>query len=243
MAVALLAAASDGVNGRGDLKYWRYYCSDLRRAHRTARIVLGLEDGDGNDIVDGGESIDLVVDPRLRELAKGAREGYPKKLRMEEAMELRRREAPDDGAILRIPKLESIDDAWNRAKDWIDSLVEDASDEYYSQERDGEGSCDEANGSDASSTPKVYDVFALSHSAMIRTMIHRMVDDELPRPYATTGEGSLLIPNLSRTIIDVRPHGKELDADRRREWTPSLFRLTDVSHLGSGPSSGGPPYL
>merc|ERR1719253_718012 len=44
VAVAKLAAASDMINGKL-LRYWRVYCSDLNRAHRTARIVLGLEDG------------------------------------------------------------------------------------------------------------------------------------------------------------------------------------------------------
>ena len=28
--------------------YWRTYCSDLHRAHRTAKIALGLEDVHGN---------------------------------------------------------------------------------------------------------------------------------------------------------------------------------------------------
>ncbi|EED88436.1 phosphoglycerate mutase, partial [Thalassiosira pseudonana CCMP1335] len=77
--VAQLASQSDDINGNGrKLQYWRMYCSDLDRAHRTARIVLGLED-----------DINLVVDARLRELAKGAREGFLKSLTYEEAMELR----------------------------------------------------------------------------------------------------------------------------------------------------------
>jgi len=243
--VAVASAATAYVEG---LRFWRTYCSDLYRAHRTARIVLGLEDGDGN--ARGTTSdVDLIVDSRLRELAKGAREGYLKKLSHDEAMAMRRREAgiSDNEVEIEVPKLESIDDAWRRAKDWIDCLVRDASDDYYSfndaKEGQDDASCDS---NESENDPKIYDVFALSHSALIRTMIHKMVDAELPSNYATTKEGSLSIPNLSCTVIDVRPYEchhfpKERD-DHSIRWRPSLFRLTDVSHLSKVPPKG-PPYL
>jgi len=48
VAIARLAATSDMINGKG-LQYYRHYCSDLGRAHRTARIILGLEDDDDGD--------------------------------------------------------------------------------------------------------------------------------------------------------------------------------------------------
>eukprot|EP00571_Detonula_confervacea_P007519 CAMPEP_0172319034 /NCGR_PEP_ID=MMETSP1058-20130122/36584_1 /TAXON_ID=83371 /ORGANISM="Detonula confervacea, Strain CCMP 353" /LENGTH=312 /DNA_ID=CAMNT_0013033977 /DNA_START=116 /DNA_END=1054 /DNA_ORIENTATION=+ len=243
VAVAQLAAASDIINGK-KLRYFRTYCSDLYRAHRTARIVLGLEDGDGN----AGESsgIDLIVDPRLRELAKGAREEYPKKLSYEEALS-RRRDVSEDDAEIKAPKLETLEEGWRRVKNWIDSMIDDASNDYYSinanevtQDND---SCD-ANGGELD--PKIYDIFALSHSALIRTMIHKMVGAELQQNYATTKEGSLLIPNLSRTIIDVRPYeshpSKNNNAPSSR-WTSTLFRLTDVSHLNDAAPHNGPPYL
>ncbi|KAL7535339.1 hypothetical protein ACHAXR_006432 [Thalassiosira sp. AJA248-18] len=236
VAVARLAAASDMINGK-TLRYWRTYCSDLYRAHRTARIVLGLEDQDGNSV--DLPDVNLIVEPALRELAKGAREGYLKKLSYEEAMARRRRESE---AEIDVPKLESTDEAWKRVKKWIDSIVKDASDHYYSSDETEEdqdnSSCDD--GGDIEIDPKIYDVFALSHSALIRTMIHKMVDAELPSDYARTKEGSLTIPNLSRTIIDVRPY-KNRDSPRPR-WKPSLFRLTDVSHL-SDVQTHGPPYL
>ena len=89
--------------------YWRTYCSDLHRAHRTAKIALGLEDVHGNELLQqqqqrnslqhdssnndnysSNNNINLIVDPRLRELAKGAREGYRKSFSYEEALEARR---------------------------------------------------------------------------------------------------------------------------------------------------------
>ncbi len=247
--LAQMASESPYINGRmtdnddddrnSRPYYWRTYCSDLHRAHRTARIVLGLEDIHGKEIIEqeaddnddnnNRRSINLIVEPRLRELAKGAREGYPKSLSYEEAVARRIQEA-DDGRSsdnnVEIPLLESIDDAWARAKDWIDSLVNDASNEYNLIDE----SCNDANSNDGT-TEKVYNVFGLSHSALIRTMIHKMVK-----------EGSLRIPNLSRTIIDVRPY-KVKGRDDALRWKCRLLHLTDVSHLSDEPKAKGPPYL
>ncbi|MBV5331903.1 PAS domain-containing protein, partial [bacterium] len=232
LAVARRASLSDAINGRGGgstaLRYWRGDCSDLDRARTTARIVLGLDDigrrgmgGGGDDDDDDGvdgDDLRLVADPRLREIAKGAREGYLKRYTVEEALVMRRREASAssfDGSAssscallsdidLDIPKLEGEDDAWDRARDWIDSIIDDAFDEYRSRERRDQvekgvvvvasstGDVDD----DDDDHPKVYDVFALSHSALIRTMIRRMVGSQLPSVYARTREGSLDVPNL-----------------------------------------------
>lgn len=69
---ARLASSSDLMNGRGEQhQYWRMYSSDLTRAHTTARNVLGLEDDHGD--IDDDNDVHLISDPRLREIAKGAR--------------------------------------------------------------------------------------------------------------------------------------------------------------------------
>jgi broad specificity phosphatase PhoE len=195
----------------------------LEDIHGTDIIEQEADDNDDNN---KRRNINLIVEPRLRELAKGAREGYPKSLSYEEAVARRIQEA-DDGSSsddIAIPLLESIDDAWERAKDWIDSLVKDASIEYES--------CNDANSSDGTKE-KVYNVFGLSHSALIRTMIHKN--------YSLTKEGSLRIPNLSRTIIDVRPYKVEDSRDDALRWKCRLLHLTDVSHLSDEPK--GAPYL
>ena len=293
LAAARRASLSDAVNGRGaaTARYWRAYCSDLGRARTTAEILLGLDDrgrrGGGDD--DGAGVARLVADPRLREIAKGAREGYLKRYTVEEALAMRRREASassfggrngkngSDGASssallsdigIDIPKLEGEDDAWDRAKDWIDSIIDDAFDEYYStddgrrkrRDRVEEGAVAASSTGDRDDDeddhPKVYDVFALSHSALIRTMIHRMVGSQLPSDCARTREGSLDVPNLSRTIIDVRPYRGDAvphvasrgnddgePPSDHRGWTASLRRLADVSHLQHGSGQKGPPYL
>ncbi|KAL7498510.1 hypothetical protein ACHAWT_006302 [Skeletonema menzelii] len=303
LALAGISAKSGYLNGRTDaIRYWRTYTSDLYRAHRTAKIVLGLEDIHGNtkdDYDDGvvqqtsslsdegvngianninisnnsNNNIDLIVDPRLRELAKGPREGYLKTLSFEEAMSRRLQEAIKDNRYqldqkLKVPKLESVSDAWGRATDWIASLVKDAADEYHSSVSSKKGFIKDNNSdpscnttTDEGTPEKIYNVFALSHSALIRTMVHKMVDDQLPKNYALTNEGSLLLPNLSRTVIDVRPYYSKLKRngssnDRERvdannkddnitlRWKYRLVHLADVSHLSADPSiNTKPPYL
>jgi hypothetical protein len=61
VAMARLAGSCDAINGRGggrrssSAQYWKVYCSDLGRARVTVRIVLGLDDNDGE--------VCLVADP------------------------------------------------------------------------------------------------------------------------------------------------------------------------------------
>ncbi|KAL7471194.1 hypothetical protein ACHAXS_011512 [Conticribra weissflogii] len=262
LTVARIAAANNDINGKR-LRYWRTYCSDLYRAHRTARIVLGLETDrrDGRTEEENFPEVDLIVDGRLRELAKGAREGFDKSVTYEEAMAARLNRAQNDqsNSAMQVPLLESIEDAWDRVQSWIDSLIKEAFADYYNsrrfRENDSAKECVLEETPKSSKTPKIYNVFALSHSALIRTMIHQMVDSQLPPDYSKTDEGSLKIPNLSRTIIDVQPYieknggdeGHNLSNDEKiwgieSKWTASLVKLTDVSHLGEK-AGHGPPYL
>ena len=193
--LALAIRVSQSVTGG----FWRYYCSDLKRAHRSAKLVLGMEDVEGNEL---NSKVDLIVDARLREVAKGAREGLPKSFSLEEALAAKKK----SGSM--IPKLETLDEAFRRVEEWISSLIEYAS------------TCDVHETEDR----KVYDVFVMTHSALIRTMIQKMVGTELPDNYTRTREGSLSIPNLSTTIIDILPF------DARRQgirWKARLVKLTE----------------
>lgn len=202
--LALAVRASHDNFTRG---FWRYYCSDLKRAHRSAKLVLGMEDVGGNEL---NSNVDLTVDARLREVAKGAREGLPKSFSLEEALAARKK----SGSV--IPKLETLEEAFNRVDEWIGSLVRDANEEYQSQ-----STC-QAHGTEGR---KIYDVFAMTHSALIRTTIQRMVGSELPDHYSRTREGSLSIPNLSKTIIDILPVFDDARQNIRRK--ARLVKLTE----------------
>jgi broad specificity phosphatase PhoE len=188
------------------------YCSDLTRAHTTARIVLGLDDDHGGDIDDDNDDVNLISDPRLREIAKSAREGFLKRYTTDEALAIRRREAAVAAEEVNIPKLETVESVLSRAIDWIDSIVDDATNDYYStkiERREKYRNCDILMNNE----PKIYNIFALSLSAFIRTMIQEMVGQQLPKDFHKTSEGSLDIPNLSRTIIDIRLGGLHIFVD------------------------------
>jgi len=202
LALAVRASQSDNFT-RG---FWRYYCSDLKRAHRSAKLVLGMEDAESNEL---NSKVDLIVDTRLREVAKGAREGHPKSFSLEEAVIARKKSGSD------IPKLETLEEAFHRVEEWISSLIEEANKEYQSQTN-----CDARETEDR----RIYDVFALTHSALIRTTIQKMVGSELPDDYTRTSEGSLAIPNLSKTIIDILP---AFDAGQDIRWEARLVKLTE----------------
>jgi broad specificity phosphatase PhoE len=77
------------------------------RAQETARLVVG-------DIAG------FVIDPRLREIAKGARQEYPKSCEYERALQDRR------NLGLEIPFLENAEDAWDRSSSWMSSVVSEA---------------------------------------------------------------------------------------------------------------------
>jgi hypothetical protein len=61
MAMAQLDGLCGAINGRGVgrrlslVRYWKGYCSNLDRVRMTARIVLGLDNGNGK--------VSLVADP------------------------------------------------------------------------------------------------------------------------------------------------------------------------------------
>jgi len=65
----------------------------------------------------------VIPDKRLRERAKGVREGRLKTVTFEEALKLYRLENGDDADL---PLLESDDAVWDRLKNWIDEVVVDA---------------------------------------------------------------------------------------------------------------------
>mmetsp|Transcript_18152 Transcript_18152/g.26616 ORF Transcript_18152/g.26616 Transcript_18152/m.26616 type:complete len:439 (-) Transcript_18152:199-1515(-) len=186
-------------------------------------------------------------DKRLRERAKGVREGRPKSLTYQEALALYHAEKQGSTGInggTDLPLLESDDDVWNRVKSWIDEIVRDAcredgdvnnidgsdviepeSKRQKSERSKIETECDtdsaliakreDLNGETANhfhspATVNVRNVLAVSHSATIRTTLNRLVGNQLPsdistKPVGDDGQikGMLVIPNTSRTIVDI----------------------------------------
>lgn len=215
------AKAANSVIGR--YPFWRRYTSDLKRAHDTANIILGLSTMNGSnrdeqhelvvDKIDNGPF--LIIDERLRERAKGARELKDKSLTYDEAMEIFKNEqiaaGRHDESSWDLPKLETEDEVWIRLQSWIKDVIMDAYTDYV---RFGNN--------------KQYDVFALTHSGTLRIIIERMVGKQLPDNLSneeTEKNGvitaRLRIPNTSITRIDLYPDLDDDDNDDNGEWSSS----------------------
>jgi len=211
--------------------FWRKYASDLGRAQQTTNLILGEDRS--------LEELGVRLEPLLREVAKGVRELYPKVLTYEEATERFREEnGPDEP----FPLLESEDEVMARVYRWMFQVVRDAIREYRMECREN------SNGANASNSPRMYPVFAVSHSATLRATIGRLVRDQLPTsidftPVGRDGaqKGALQVPNTSVTIIDVVPHNindEFWDPERRSQaptnpsflWDAKLKTLTSTKH-------------
>ena len=236
----------------GKKSFWRRYSSDLYRCVKTASIILDITDE--KTIVPNKEanndnttnSNNLILDERLRERAKGVREGRDKRLSYDEAMEIFKTEQFDEGntdeSEWDIPKLEMEEEAWNRVKDWIEDVVTQAYQNYMSDVNNESGS-----------NQGEYEILAITHSGTLRIMIERMVGEQLNPEDIKKEEtdrdgkkmGRLSIPNTSITTIDVVPDkgddlvGQPLDITvqlkhnkrQKVQWKTKLVSLTNTDHL------------
>lgn len=179
---------------------------------------------------------DVIFDARLRELAKGARQGLPKSLPYALALEERQRrvesgEIPESEAS---PLLESEDDGWNRAVKWLQEVVDDVVQEVRT-----------VCSSDGTDT--VYTVLAVAHAGLYRVFLQRLLGPERLRshPDATydKSDGRFAVPNTSLTILDLqidllKPNDDCDDANAIQNLPPSsianidIVLLTSTEHYG-----------
>ena len=211
MEQARLLGESSAQWGMNPARFWRIYSSDLPRAEQTTQILLeslwsrtnrphnnnnNAED-DANTILASSDSGDLSkiveqvrFDARLRELAKGVRQGLPKDLSYDEAALIRQHKiSTGEWPAGPVPMLETEEDGWNRAVDWLNELISDA----LHQNRDvGE------NGRDLN-------VLVVSHSGLLRCLFRRLIGARRlqAHPDATYDpiDGRFAVPNTSLTIL------------------------------------------
>jgi broad specificity phosphatase PhoE len=190
--------------------FFKIYSSDLVRCIRTSNLIFGLEDSGshGHEALrdDKNEPI-YILDKRLRERAKGVREGRSKHLTYDEAMELYKKEQiegkrVDEEIESQTPLLENEEQVLERVQDWLQENIRIAHLHFQS-----------SNAEDG-----VYDVLAISHSGTLRILIEKLVGKQLP-PNAQRekvgNEGDarkdrLGIPNTSKTVIEFRPFSDDV---------------------------------
>jgi len=195
----------------------------------------------------------LILEPRLRERAKGVREGRDKKLSYKEAMVLFEREqsALEGGVVQEeIPKLETEQDVWRRVHDWMMDIWKDAHFDFQSKQEQPGKDCSSSSDDDMIGIPVepcVYNVLAVSHSGTMRTAIEKMVGSQLPSNIEREetdrdGDqvGRLLVPNTSVTTIELNTKMRHLtertvlnnkEGEEEDPWDPKLLDFINVSHL------------
>ena len=81
-------------------------------------------------------------------------------------------------------------------------------------------------------------MLVVSHSATIRTAVNRLVGDQLPSDIVRgsggddgAAQGMLVVPNTSRTIVDIAVTPPETDTGDPPKWSAELVDLTNTDHL------------
>lgn len=212
---------------RGETSFWRIYSSDLKRTKHTTQLLLrshlnnknqdakdSVEDADYRDYDpnDVADKYDVIFDPRLRELAKGARQGLPKSWSYAEALKERQRRN-ENGEIAHseaIPLLESEDDGWNRALKWLQELMGDVvQDVQVCNARDGSSKYD--------TVAKLYSVLAVGHAGIYRVILQRLLGAERLRAHPDAiydkVDGRFAVPNTSLTILDLHVRIPDVESD------------------------------
>jgi broad specificity phosphatase PhoE len=179
-------------------------------------------------------------DSRLRELAKGARQGFPKAWTYQRALDERRRQLQEGISAEPIPLLETEEEGETRIMEWLYELANQAMNEHQA---------DLALGGDVNSAPNEtrqnrFTVLAVAHSNILRIFLLRLlgIDNLRAHPDAVfdSNDGRFLIPNTSLTILDVHVARKHpatnpdrLNPKRSEERSSSTITGIDIVLLTS----------
>jgi len=176
--------------GRSDLlrgaDFFKIYASDLPRTRKTSQLILESASKDASSV---------VFDKRLRELARGAREGFPKHTSYEDAVKLRHELQMEEP----LPLLETEDDGWNRSRAWLNEVIREVAEHSSTRQSTSETTKDEP-----------YFILAIAHSGLVRVFLRRLLgDDRLYRhpeaKFEPDMNNKFKVPNTSLTILEIRP--------------------------------------
>lgn len=228
--------------------FWKKYCSDLGRAKETASYITSSPEDQEPNSIDTIITTSLrqqppsgwIFDNRIREIAKGVRQEYPKSWGYEQALEDRLRLGKD------IPKSETSEEAWKRIEDFISHVIEEAlllldDDEIDETERninnnqerdkpdheidndDDDDNNDVIDDDEEAKRRRIVNVLVVTHAGTLRLLLKKMVpyadpslnhDDD---PYSPSDDSKrLAVPNTSVTIMDVTPRKAFISAFMKR---------------------------
>jgi broad specificity phosphatase PhoE len=185
----------------------------------------------------------FLSDARLREVSKGARQGFPKSWTYEQALEARKQNEQDT------PLLETAQDAWQRIFNWMYEVI-----------LQSESEANKSDNEDSKQEEEIRKVLVISHAGALRLLLHRLVPDGHPAlkmaddPSRPPDDSKrFAVPNTSLTIIDVTlredapakqqqsgdaiPNTPNIEAPEPEEhhhlWTTHLVELTWTGHYES----------
>jgi broad specificity phosphatase PhoE len=194
----------------------------------------------------------FLSDARLREVSKGARQGFPKSWTYEQALEARKANGQD------IPLLETAQDTWERIFSWMyEVMVQSEKEETISNNADA---------SEEEEEEDVRKVLVISHAGTLRLLLHHLVPDghaalkmaDDPSRPPDDDSQRFAVPNTSLTILEValredaptqqqKTSGDDDDIhtpnnmepppvppeEHQRLWTTRLVELTWTGHYES----------
>mmetsp|Transcript_49381 Transcript_49381/g.119767 ORF Transcript_49381/g.119767 Transcript_49381/m.119767 type:complete len:442 (+) Transcript_49381:288-1613(+) len=242
----------------------RIYSSDLGRTKQTISVMMDAgtvetvtTEADSNDVVTAEgtqrsmiETVDgtdhnrsktatpVNYDERLREIAKGPRQGFPKSWTTEQALEERRRlELPTTGIAQ-----ETTSEAWcQRFSDFFASVML----EMYRSELDEDGDngdgminpdvIDDGGpdgpGDDNDDDDTVDDILVVTHAGSIRTILQHLEPDIHPsllhKEYDHTIK-RLEVPNTSVTILEMALKPKFLEYLEKEHAAMAILQGDDA---------------
>ena len=218
-------------------QFWRVYSSDYARTQQTAALILrGGATYDEASQFRAALTATIVPDNRLKERAKGVKEGRKKTMPYDEALQLHQHEHGTSSA--KLPLLESELDVWTRIQAWLEEVIEEASALQT-------GTSSFARHAQKLHPAGVYEILAVSHSATIRTIVNRLVGDQLPSTvirgsgdHEGSQAGMLTVPNTSRTIIDVaigrrKDDSNNNDDDKNTTINNNIAKQPPIQQLGA----------
>ena len=229
------------------------YSSDLIRAHETAHILFSQQSAATHEEQQDAHSafcannpqphshIPIVLDKRLRELGKGAREGLPRTLSYEEALAQQRQSDPQRSPADFGHKKESTHEGWERAKAFLNHVLREAvakvSRWNHAVPHNDIESISEPpptreihqNKAIPDSTPttitKTIRVVAVSHSGFLRVLLQNLVGkDHLqnhPQARIEASTGLFLIPNTSVTLLEFQLSSRIIMST---DWIDSIMQ-------------------
>jgi|NOAtaT_6_FD_contig_31_2247637_length_954_multi_2_in_0_out_0_1 broad specificity phosphatase PhoE len=224
------------------IRYWRVYTSDLQRCKDTAKLIMSnykAEDTmnvccEDNNVVE--DEMRIVVDSRLRERAKGVREGRPKWLSQSQCLELHHKDEKAAGKSLIIPLLESEGDVYYRLGEFLTSVMRDVLNHQHDRHIPTPH-----QPSYPSKLSKDYHVLVVSHSGTIRTLISRILGGEnwVGSHSFLSVDPDIKVPNLSITSIDTVPtttsgiliQSSKINNHQHVTWNVVALQLPSVKHL------------